>query len=1035
MQESIQEVLARHDALHLRFAPDGSSQQIDDDRSISVNVLDISEAGEQQRNEALENFYSEQASTPFDLEQGPLVRPTLIRLGSEEYELVLYGNHLVFDGWSADTIIGELSDAYSARIRGETSALPVAMSYRDYVQMELDADEQGLCDRATQHWADQFSESLPDGLDLPGVTTRPGDRSFDGGTVFWSSSQKLLQEIKATAAKSRTTMFALTLAAYKILLARLTGQEDFVIGVCLSGQALADTDSLVGHGVKLIPLRVQIDSTSTLKDLLDTTRREVLDLWENHATSLGDILTKLSVPRSTDRAPLIEAMFDYSSTSAPIHFERLQTEVKQNPRQHVIFDVFPHLLESDGRLTAAWDYNSEIYDEETVQQWAGHFQTLLENIVANPSANLSELPIISAEQRTMLLDQPSAVAQSASEPACIHQLFEDQVKQDPAAIAVRASGTELKPGSTSEYTYGELDSRASELALSLRTIQAGSGAVVAICMERSVDLLVAILGVLKAGAAYVPVDPSFPKERVDHMLDDAAVRAVITDRSAEKVLEGYTGDRLYVNEDREQLSNVELFEQDVDGNRSPDELAYIIYTSGSTGKPKGVRVTHANVVNFLRSMANQPGITKNDKLLAVTTLSFDISVLELLLPLCFGASVVLASRDQAGDGDQLSEILELEGVTVMQATPATWRLLLGAGWAGKANLKALCGGEAFPQDLAQQLVPKTGELWNMYGPTETTIWSTCYRVNDPDSPILIGKPIENTEVYVLDGDQQPVPVGVFGELFIGGAGVASGYHMRPQLTDERFVENPFRPGPDNHLYRTGDLVRRLKDGNLEYRHRLDNQVKIRGFRIELGEIETALNRYQGVDESVLAIREEVPGDQRLVAFYVPTEGDASTVTELRRHLRSILPDYMMPQHFIQLDNLPRTPNNKIDRKALPALGGASTATRHAFEPPGSSTEVALSRMWQEALRVDKVGLNDNFFELGGHSLLSMSIISRVRQEMGAKLTPLAIVTDSLEQLASEIDRQLGLSGTEEHDGPPTLISRIMGGIGLRQSVN
>ncbi|HSE97218.1 MAG TPA: amino acid adenylation domain-containing protein, partial [Blastocatellia bacterium] len=579
--------------------------------------------------------------------------------------------------------------------------------------------------------------------------------------------------------------------------------------------------------------------------------------------------------------------------------------------------------------------------------------------------------------------------------SCIHDLFEAQVERTPENVAVIFEESRL--------TYRELNSRANRLARRLRACGVGSESLAGVFVERSADMVVALLGILKAGGAYVPLDPSYPKERLAFMIEDARIETIVSEQRLAGELPFNTSPVFCVDENFEARTEDD---ENLDRLASPEDLAYVIYTSGSTGRPKGVQIPHRQVVNFLTSMQREPGLTESDILLSVTTISFDIAALEIFLPLISGATVVIVSREAASDGARLSEEIARSHATVLQATPATWRLLLAAGWRGDRQLRMLCGGEALPRDLAALLPERGACLWNMYGPTETTIWSSVYRVRPEDERILIGRPIANTQIYLLDDELRPVPVGVQGELYIGGDGLARGYLHRPELTAEKFIPNPFDGAASNRIYRTGDLARYTPDGNIECLGRIDHQVKIRGHRIELGEIETALREHASVRESVVAVREDEAGDKRLVA-YVVLEDDlaptsrASLSSELRSHLSARLPEYMMPSAFVALDALPLTPNGKIDRNVLPAPDLAGTEASRSIIAPRDPLEHQLAEIWEVILNVRPVGVSDNFFELGGHSLLAAQMMNEVEQAFGKRLALDTLYGDAtIESLAS-----------------------------------
>jgi amino acid adenylation domain-containing protein len=607
-------------------------------------------------------------------------------------------------------------------------------------------------------------------------------------------------------------------------------------------------------------------------------------------------------------------------------------------------------------------------------------------MIESADQSLARLPLLNEADRRQLAVDWNRTAADYPRNLCVHQLFEAQARKTPDAIAAAFESEQL--------TYRDLDRRANHLANYLRSTGVNPGVMVGVFVERSLDMIVALLGVMKAGGAYVPIDPTYPAERISFVLNDASVPLLLTQESLFKTVNIGAARRIFLDTEWTTIARHSSDAPPI--ATTADDLAYVIYTSGSTGKPKGVEISHRAVVNLLLSMSKKPGLKANDTLLAVTTLSFDIAGLELFLPLAVGAKLVIASREAAADGNFLLSRIVSSGATVMQATPVTWKLLIEAGWEGKPALKVLCGGEAFPRDLANELVRRAPSVWNMYGPTETTIWSSTLQVKAGEGPVPIGPPIDNTQFYVLDAANQLVPIGVAGELHIGGDGLARGYFHRPELTAEKFVSDPFRSNIGSNtglttsarMYKTGDLVRRAPDGTIEFLGRLDHQVKLRGFRIELGEIETALARYPGVREAVVIVREDIPGDKRLVA-YVTSDQQAITVATVREALTGKLPNYMLPSAVVRLDAMPLTPNGKIDRKALPAPDTGRSARRE-FVAPRTEQEKTLSAIWAEVLHLERVGIQDNLFELGADSLHIFQIVARAGKA-GMKIPPALIL--------------------------------------------
>jgi amino acid adenylation domain-containing protein len=636
-------------------------------------------------------------------------------------------------------------------------------------------------------------------------------------------------------------------------------------------------------------------------------------------------------------------------------------------------DLTLDMVEAGGRLTGRIEYNTDLFDASTIERMASHFRNLLEGVARDPRQNVAALPLLGEDEAERLLVGFNDTAADYECDICLHQLFEAQAARTPEATAVIFEDVAL--------TYQQLDERANQLAHHLRSLGVGRESLVGVLLERSEQMVVSVLAVLKAGGAYVPLDPSYPHERLRFMLEDSGARVLVTQESLAELVSGVAAEVVSLDGDAALISG--RGGAAVSSCVRPDNAAYVIYTSGSTGRPKGVVVSHRNVVNFLTSMAERPGLTDSDVLLSVTTLSFDIAGLEIYLPLVKGARVVIAGREAASDAAHLDDLMRRSGVTVMQATPATWRLLVESKWDGRDGLKILCGGEALPADLAARLLERCGELWNLYGPTETTIWSSVSKVTRAADSSSIGKPIANTQIYVLDALMSPVPAGVAGELYIGGDGLAHGYLNRPSLTAERFVPDPFG-GDGGRLYRTGDLVRYLADGRIEFLGRIDHQVKVRGFRIELGEVEAAIRTHAAVRDCVVVVRESEGGDRRLVA-YVVAEGDGASAAELRAHLKERLPDYMSPAAWVTLEELPLTPNGKVDRRALPEPGGAGAAVAREYVAPRTQVEEELARVWAQVLGVERVGAGDNFFELGGHSLLATQVMTQVRDTFGVEL--------------------------------------------------
>ncbi len=916
---------------------------------------------------------------PFDLGRGA-VRAALFRRAPDDHLFLVTLSHVCHDLTSADIFLHELLELY----RGAPLPPPPPASYLDFV----DWQERFLASPEAEAMAAQAEQALAgvtSSIALPFDRQRPALRR---GATGASHTFCLQPELAAALHAVHPNLFRTLLSAYFAFLYRLSGQEDLLCAIPASARAEPRFDVVVGNFVNVLPIRVQVERGLGFRELMERVGTAVRAGGARRDYPYLSLLSRLRRGGDPSRTPLCETSFGmlqmarcpelvaHAIRGAPWRSQRGGLEIRDFPLAQAEgqYDLNAWFCESGGHIWGEFKYARELFDAETVAELSDCFIELLRGVARDPTAQVGKLPLVPE-----VLQRSRAAADRGPDwpvpTVCVHQLFEDQVDRTPDAVAVSAQGRSL--------TYAELEVRANRLAHRLIALGIGPGARVAICLERTPELLAALLGVHKAGAGYLPLDPSYPMERMAAMIADGDPSAIVVHSSLLPQLPGAAVEQLLVDDGLldEGVSTRPL------ARSGPEDLAYLIYTSGSTGVPKGVEILHRSVVSFLRSMRDRPGIAEGDALLAVTTLSFDIAALELLLPLTVGARILLASREVASDGARLAAFLGQSGASVLQATPATWRSLLEAGWAGDERLKALSGGEALTRELADALLARTGELWNLYGPTETTIWSLCTRVLPGDQPITLGTPIANTSVHVVDAGLQPVPAGVAGELLIGGAGLARGYRARPALNEERFVRASLLAG-DERLYRTGDLVRRRRDGALVYVGRADHQVKVRGYRIELGEIEAALRRHPHVQDALAVARDHGAGDKRLCAYIVPNTGAQVAPVELRAMMRRTLPDFMLPSHFVSLEAFPLTPNGKVDRAALPAPADEASAPA-VHMPPRNATQAIIAALFAEILGLARpVGIDEDYFLLGGDSLLGVKLLSAVDQTFDRRL-PLA----------------------------------------------
>ncbi|MCA1993256.1 MAG: amino acid adenylation domain-containing protein, partial [Coleofasciculus sp. S288] len=993
LQQALSEIVRRHEVLRTSFQTVNGTpiQVIHPEATLKITVVDLKPLEVTERETVLHQQAQLEAITPFNLEIAPLIRCSLLQLSATEYVLLLTMHHIVSDGWSIGVFIQELSSLYQAFGAGEPSpltALPI--QYADFAVWQRQWLSGEVLETQLNYWLSQL-QGAPELLQFPTDHPRPTVQTYRGRTHSFTLNTDLTQKLQTLSRQSGTTLFMTLLAAFATLLYRYSGQSDILIGSPIANRHRQEVESLIGFFVNTLVLRTRFEDNPRIKDLLARVRETTLKAYEHQDVPFEQLVEALQPQRSLSHSPLFQVMFDLQN--APMgEVELPGVTLTQLERESTIakFDLTLSITETAQGLVGEWEYNTDVFDGSTIERMAAHFQNLLSAIVENPQQTVGELPLLSETEQHQSLREWNQTQADYLKDVCIHQLFEAQVEKTPDAVAVVFENQQL--------TYRELNQRANQLAHYLQELGVKPEVLVGICVERSLDMLVGLLGILKAGGAYVPLDPAYPKERLAFILQDAGASVLLTQQNLAAQLPEHRARVVCLDAHWDEIARQSecatrsLRDRNPTNETTPENLAYAIYTSGSTGQPKGVQIPHSALVNFLSAMRQTPGLSEKDIFLSVTTLSFDIAALELYLPLIVGARLVMVSREVAADGTQLLQQLTSCGATIMQATPATWRLLLAAGWQNNKPLKILCGGEALDYSLANQLLERGTELWNLYGPTETTIWSAVHKVEPQNSAesqnglVSIGRPIANTQFYILDPYMQPVPVGVSGELHIGGVGLARGYLNRPELTAQKFIPNPFNSNPASLLYKTGDLVRYLPNGNIEFLGRIDHQVKVRGFRIELGEIESVLSQHPGVREAVVAAREDEQGSKRLVAYTVFEPEPTPTITELRRFLEEKLPSYMVPSAFVLLDALPLTLNGKVDRKALPAPEALRPELDVAYVMPQTEAEQAIAKVWQKALKIEKIGIHDNFFELGGHSLLLVQVNSQLRELFNTDLS-------------------------------------------------
>ena len=1009
LRRAFERVVDRHEILHTRLVlVDGTPvQETFDAPPFDLTVADLRSLPREEAQVRADELLGELGGRAFSLAGDVLLRAALVHLAPDEDLLLVVFHHMGSDHLAADLLFAELDGVYRALSDGREAELPeLPIQYADFAEWQRRRLDGDLLDEQLEYWTTQL-RGVPDRLDLPSVRPRPSVQSHRGAWKELDIPPEVVAPLRELARARGVSLFMVLAAAFNTLLHRYSGAVDLVIGTPVSGRHYEETAKLLGFFSNTLALRTDLSGDPTFAELVQRVRATVLGGLAHQELPFEKLVEVLNPERSRSHSPLFQVLFGYDIVSGARRqiggheLERLPVPGWTWSR----FDFDLVLRDTpDGSLHADVGYASDLFDPETIDRLLANFQTVLASAAADPERPISRLGILSPQERRLTLEEWNDTAHDY-DPRPVFVQIAEQAARTPEAIAV--------VDATEELTYAELQARANRFAHELVEAGVEPGSLVGILMDRQIPLLVTMLAVFQTGAAYVPIDPTFPPERQEFMLADSQAPVLVTQEKYLGTIDSGPFSVICVDRDSEGFArrSSEPLGIEVD----PDDRAYIIYTSGSTGRPKGVETTHRGVSNLLAYMREWPGTTPDDVIVSVATHAVDLPVPDFYLTLMVGARLVLVPRDATMDGVELADWMARTGGTAIAGTATTLQLLVDAGWEGSPALKISAGGEALPRALAEELRPRCGSLWNVYGPTETTVWSSVLELERGEGSPPIGGPLWNTTFYVLDAQQQPVPIGVPGELYIGGDGLARGYLNRPELTAEKFVHDPFSDDPRSRLYRTGDLVRWRVDGTLEFLGRVDLQVKLRGFRIELEEIEAVLAAHPDVGGAAAAVYERSPGDQRLVAYVVRADGRSVDVEELRQLCKTRLAPYMVPSAFVQLDVFPTTPNRKLDRRALPAPDGLRPDLERSYAAPETPVEELVASIWREVLAVDRVGVDDDFFDLGGHSLLALKMLARVQQGLGVDL-PITTVFDhsTVRELAAGVaEALLGEASDEE----------------------
>jgi amino acid adenylation domain-containing protein len=984
LEKSLHEIIRRHEILRTTFAwRDGMPVQVVGPPNFSLPVLDLS--GLNRPEEKAEELGRAEARLPLDLEHGPLVRAKLLRLSSGLHILLLTTHHIIFDGWSRRILIQELSALYQAYLTGQPSALQTPkLQYADYAVWQRRHLQGATLEKQLSYWRNQLADA-PATLDLPTDRPRPAIQSFSGAKLPIALSPDLTEKLNAFSRENGATLFMTLLAAFQALLARYSNQDDIAVGTPIANRNRAELEEIIGFFANTLVMRTRFDGELTFKDLVGRVKETALDAYAHQDVPFEKLVEELRPERSLSQNPLFQVMFSLQNAPRQAFvLSGLSLNLMDLGETSSKFDISVFLSETPDGVRGRFEFNTDLFNAETIERMIGHYEMLLMAAVERPTTPLSQISLLTATEREQILTDWNANQVEFPQTASLHRLFEDQAERTPDAVAVVVGRERTR--------YRELNERANQIAHHLMKSGVGPEVLVGVFLERSRQLLPAILGILKTGAAYVPLDPAYPRERLAAILDDAKAPIVVTQTSLAGQLAGATSKILNIESDaldREPRHNPKVPVR-------PENLAYVLFTSGSTGRPKGVAIEHrsaAVLVHWAKSLFSREELAG---VLFSTSVCFDLSIFEMFVPLSAGGTVIVVQNAL-----YLPSSEARNQVTLINTVPSAMAELVRANAVPSSIRTINLAGEALPQSLVSNLYSSTKvrKVYNLYGPTEDTTYST-YTLTPAGEPVTIGRPLPNTQAYVLDSSGNPQPVGVPGELYLAGAGLARGYFGRPEQTAERFLKNPFAKDAGARMYRTGDLCRWLPTGELEYLGRLDHQVKLRGFRIELGEIETVLSKHPKVRQCLVIAREDQPGTKRLVAYVVPAGGPV-TDAELSEHLKQSLPEFMIPAAFVMLSEFPLTPNRKINRKALPVPDISNRASDKL--QPRDDLEKSLARIWQEILSIEAIGVTDNFFDLGGHSLIAVRLMNEIKKLTGVSL-PLTTLFQgaTIERLANLI---------------------------------
>ncbi|MFS0519589.1 amino acid adenylation domain-containing protein [Nostoc sp. UIC 10607] len=1017
LKQTFNEIVRRHETLRTRFVMVDQQpvQAIAPSLIIPLPLIDLRNFDSPERDTRVQQIVTQEAQHPFNLTTGPLLRVKLLQLDEEEYLLLLNLHHIVADGWSIGVLIKELGVLYKA-LAGDKRCLTTSYSvstllpelpiqYADFAQWQREwlqgAAANGTSPLQSQlvYWQKQLNGISV--LNLPTDRLRPAVPSYRGAKQFLELPPSLTQALEVLSSQEGVTLFMTMLAAFQTLLYRYTQQEDIAVGSPIANRNRSELEGLIGFFVNSLVLRTDFSGKATFRELLNRVREITLEAYSHQDLPFEKLVEELHPERDLSYHPFFQVVFSLQNTPIEtLELSGLTLSLFEFDNKTAKLDLEFHLWQDLESLKGQMVYSTDLFDDKTITRMLGHFQTLLESIVANPEQRISDLSLLTVQERQKLLIDWNNTKRDYLENKCFHQLFEAQVQETPDAIALNARSANALLFDNEELSYKELNIRSNQLAHYLKKLGVVPDVLVGICVERSLMMIIALLGILKAGGAYLPLDPNLPQERLDFMLEDAQVSVLLTQEKLLKHFADFSNPIICIDKDWATIT--QHSQENPTSYVTFDNLAYVIYTSGSTGKPKGVLLQHQGLSNLAASQIEVFNIQPINRILQFASLSFDASIFEIVMALQTGATLYLANKESLLPGQALLKLLREKAITHVTLPPAVLAVLPTESLPALQTI--ICAGESCTDDIVKRWWHSQRQFFNAYGPTEATVWSTVAEISTMGEKPSIGRPIANTQIYILDKYLQPLPIGIVGELYVSGEGLAQGYLNHPELTIEKFIPNLFSDKKRARVYKTGDLARYRPDGNIEFLGRIDNQVKIRGFRVELSEIETVLSQHHSVQKAVVIVKENVSGDKYLVAYIVPNIETQNFTSLLRKFLKEKLPEYMIPKAFVMLDSLPLTASGKVDRLALTELDSyASRLIDKAFIAPRTPTESTLAKIWAEVLNIERVGIYDNFFDLGGDSLLTVRLMKQIHKHFEREL-PLSslFLNPTIESLATSL---------------------------------